>query len=123
MARVFTEDLIRLHDHIVAAVGSRTATAAQAFASKYRIGRAHGSYEELAADDEVDVIYVATPHSGHYPAARMCLLAGRAVLVEKPFTATCCAALILRMSVTLILGMRGLWKTPPVEHSELEGSG
>lgn len=88
MARVFTEDLIRLDDHIVAAVGSRTATAAQAFASKYRVGRAHGSYEALAADDEVDVIYVATPHSGHYPAARLCLLAGRAVLVEKPFTVT-----------------------------------
>jgi predicted dehydrogenase len=88
IARVFTEDLIRLRDHIVAAVGSRSEATARAFASTYGIGRAHGSYEELAADDDVDVIYVATPHSGHFAAARLCLLAGRAVLVEKPFTTT-----------------------------------
>jgi predicted dehydrogenase len=88
IAHVFTEDLIRLDDHIVAAVGSRTASAAQAFAGTYGIERAHGSYEALAANGEVDVIYVATPHSGHHAAARLCLLAGRAVLVEKPFTAT-----------------------------------
>ena len=88
IARVFTEDLIRLDDHIVAAVGSRAAATAQAFASAYGIERAHGSYQALAADNEVDVVYVATPHSGHFAAARLCLLAGRAILVEKPFTAT-----------------------------------
>jgi predicted dehydrogenase len=88
MARVFTEDLTGLDGHIITAVGSRTAAAAQAFADTYQIGRAHASYEALAADDEVDVIYIATPQSGHYAAARLCLLAGRAVLVEKPFTAT-----------------------------------
>lgn len=70
-------------------------SSARAFADRYGIERAHGSYEALAADDEVDVVYVATPHSEHSPAARTCLLAGRAVLVEKPFTVTAAEALEL----------------------------
>jgi predicted dehydrogenase len=88
IARTFTEDLLRLADHVVAAVGSRAAHSARAFAERYGIERAHASYAALAADDAVDVVYVATPHSGHFAAARLCLLAGRAVLVEKPFTVT-----------------------------------
>lgn len=87
-ARYFTEDLINLDGHIVTAVGSRTAAAAQTFASRYRIARAHASYEALAADDDIDIVYIATPHSGHFAAARLCLHAGRAVLVEKPFAHT-----------------------------------
>jgi predicted dehydrogenase len=87
-AHYFTEDLIGLDGHIVAGVGSRTAAAAQAFASRYKIARAHASYEALAANDDIDIVYIATPHSGHFPAARLCLQAGRAILVEKPFTAT-----------------------------------
>jgi predicted dehydrogenase len=85
IARTFTEDLLLL-GHKVAAVGSRAPHTAQAFADRYGIGSAYGSYAELAADDQVDVVYVATPHSGHYEAARLCLEAGRGVLVEKPFT-------------------------------------
>lgn len=85
IARTFTEDLLLL-GHKVAAVGSRAPHTAQAFADRYGIGSAYGSYAELAADDQVDVVYVATPHSGHYDAARVCLEAGRGVLVEKPFT-------------------------------------
>ena len=88
IARTFTEDLLRLDDHAVVAVGSRAMSSARAFADRYGIERAHGSYEALAADGEVDVVYVATPHSEHFPAARLCLLSGRAVLVEKPFTVT-----------------------------------
>jgi predicted dehydrogenase len=63
-------------------------SSARAFADRYGIERAHGSYEALAADDGVDVVYVATPHTEHVPAARLCLLAGRPVLVEKPFAVT-----------------------------------
>src|SRR6266851_6977602 len=92
IAHVFTDDLTRLDNHIVAAVGSRTAATAQTFAAAYGIERAHGSYEALADDDEVDIVYVATPHSGHFAAARLCLMAGRAVLVEKPFTITAAQA-------------------------------
>jgi predicted dehydrogenase len=86
IARTFTEDLLSLPGHEVAAVGSRARPTADAFAARYDIAAAYGSYAELAADDGLDVIYVATPHNGHRPAALTCLEAGRAVLVEKPFT-------------------------------------
>ena len=86
IAEVFTADLLRLDGHEVAAVGSRTPETATAFAQRHGIGRAHGSYAELAADRDVDVVYIATPHSAHADAAQLCLEAGRAVLVEKPLT-------------------------------------
>jgi predicted dehydrogenase len=85
IARTFTEDLLLL-GHEVAAVGSRAAGTAESFADRYGIGRAYGSYAELAADDDIDVVYVATTHNAHHAAARVCLESGRGVLVEKPFT-------------------------------------
>ena len=85
IARTFTGDLRHL-GHDVVAVGSRAKETAEEFAGAFGIGSAYGSYEELAADDRVDVVYVATPHNVHHPAARLCLEAGRAVLVEKPLT-------------------------------------
>lgn len=85
IASTFTEDLLLL-GHEVVAVGSRAAETAEKFAARYDIERAYGSYSELAADDRIDVVYVATPHNAHHPAARTCLQAGRSVLVEKPFT-------------------------------------
>lgn len=84
IAEKFTEDLALVPDAEVAAVGSRTAGAAQAFADRYGIPRAHATWAGLAADPEVDVVYVATPHSAHYAAALACVQAGKAVLVEKP---------------------------------------
>jgi predicted dehydrogenase len=75
-----------LPDAEVAAVGSRSAANAEAFAAAHGIPRAYASWAELAADPEVDVVYVATPHTGHYLATRACLQAGKAVLCEKPFT-------------------------------------
>lgn len=70
----------------VVAVGSRSIESAQEFARQHGIPRPHGSYQELAADPEVDVVYVATPHPYHHPNARLALEAGKHVLVEKPFT-------------------------------------
>jgi predicted dehydrogenase len=75
-----------LDDAEVAAVGSRSLASADAFADKYGIPRRHASYEALCADPEVDVIYVATPHSSHKDCAIMALNGGKAVLCEKPFT-------------------------------------
>lgn len=86
IATAFVQDLRLLPDAEVVAVGSRSLDAARAFADKHDIPRAYGSWQELAADPEVDVVYVATPHSAHYDATRICLTAGRAVLCEKPFT-------------------------------------
>lgn len=85
MAAAFTEDLLRLPDAAVVAVGSRSEETARAFAERFGIRRAHGSRERLAADPEVDVVYVASPHADHFAATTACLAAGKAVLCEKPF--------------------------------------
>lgn len=84
IAATFVEDLRLLPDAEVVAVGSRTLPAAKAFADRYGIAAAHGSWAELAADPTVDVVYVATPHPAHVSAALTCVEAGKAVLVEKP---------------------------------------
>lgn len=69
------------------AVGSRTLKKAEAFASKWKIQKAYGSYSELIADKDVDLIYVGTPHSHHYPVAKEAIAAGKPCLVEKAFMA------------------------------------
>ena len=69
----------------VFAVGSRSEASAAEFADKRNIPRRHASYEGLAADPEVDVVYIATPHPFHAENAELCLQAGKAVLCEKPF--------------------------------------
>jgi predicted dehydrogenase len=86
IATAFVQDLKLLPDAELLAVGSRSAEAAEAFAGKHGIPRAYGSWRELADDSDLDVVYVATPHSAHYAATRILLEAGRAVLCEKPFT-------------------------------------
>jgi predicted dehydrogenase len=85
IARLFTADLLRL-GHKVAAIGSRSDQTANRFAAEFGIARAHGSYEALVADPEVDIVYVATPHPLHAANAIAALEAGKHVLVEKPFT-------------------------------------
>jgi predicted dehydrogenase len=70
----------------VQAVGSRSLESSQAFSARFGIATAHGSYEELAADPEVDVVYVATPHVFHHANALLALNQGKHVLVEKAFT-------------------------------------
>ena len=69
------------------AVGSRSQLTADAFARKWNISRAYGSYAELIADPNVDLIYVGTPHSHHYDVTKEALLAGKPCLVEKAFMA------------------------------------
>ena len=86
IAERFVAALQKLTAQQVVAVGSRTAGSAQAFADRFGLPRAHGSYEGLVADDAVDVVYVATPHNRHRPHAGLALEAGKHVLVEKPIT-------------------------------------
>ena len=70
----------------VVAVGSRSAKRARDFADEFGVPAAYGSYEELVADETVDVVYVASPHSEHHEHAMLVLEAGKPVLVEKAFT-------------------------------------
>jgi predicted dehydrogenase len=86
IATSFTEDLALLPDCEVVAVGSRSQSSADGFAAAHGIPRAYGSWQALAEDPDVDVVYVATPHSAHHAASMVCLQAGKAVLCEKPFT-------------------------------------
>jgi predicted dehydrogenase len=87
IAGAFTRDLIA-HGHRVTAVGSRSLASAEAFAATHGIPHAHGSYEDLAADPNVDVIYIATPHNLHSENATLALEHGKHILVEKSFTLT-----------------------------------
>jgi len=82
-----------LQDRVCAyAVASRSLDRARAFAQEWHFQKAYGSYEELAADPEVDLVYIATPHAMHYDNARLCVEHGRGVLVEKAFTANAAQA-------------------------------
>ncbi len=85
IAELFVKDLL-LTGHEVTAVGSRTQASADRFAKAFGIGTAHGSYEALVADPNVDIIYIATPHPQHAHAAKLALNAGKHILVEKAFT-------------------------------------
>ena len=69
------------------AIASRSIEKAQAFASQWNFKKAYGSYAELIADEDVDLVYVATPHSHHYDVTKEALLAGKPCLVEKAFMA------------------------------------
>lgn len=69
------------------AVASRDAKKARQFAEKWNFTKYYGSYEELVQDAEIDLIYIATPHSHHYENAMLCIKYGRNILVEKAFTA------------------------------------
>ncbi len=86
IARQFAEGLQSARGAVLQAVGSRTAETAEAFGSQFGIPRRHASYEALAADPEVDIVYIATPHPMHKGNSMLCLNAGKAVLCEKPFT-------------------------------------
>ena len=85
IAHSFVRDLALLPDAALSATGSRSLERAQAFATEYG-GRAHGSYEALVADPEVDVVYVASPHALHEEHTMLALDAGKHVLCEKPMT-------------------------------------
>jgi predicted dehydrogenase len=86
IARSFAQGLSVLDDAEIVAVGSRSAERAAAFGERYNIPRRHASYEALANDPDVDVVYVATPHPFHKQHNLLCLRAGKPVLCEKPFT-------------------------------------
>jgi dihydrodiol dehydrogenase / D-xylose 1-dehydrogenase (NADP) len=84
IAHRFATDLEKLPEAKLAAVGSRSAERARTFAAEFGADRAYGSYEELAADPDVDAIYIATPHPFHREHTILCLEHGKAVLCEKP---------------------------------------
>jgi predicted dehydrogenase len=84
IAQRFTATLQKHTAQQVVAVGSRSQPRADEFAAKWSVPAAYGSYQELLADPDVDVVYVATPHTEHHACALAALAAGKHVVVEKP---------------------------------------
>lgn len=86
ISKKFAEALAILPDAELAAVASRDIDTARKFAEKYKVSKAYGTYEELADDPDIDVIYIGTPHTFHLENSVMCMRKGKAVLCEKAFT-------------------------------------
>ena len=93
------------------AVASRSLERAEAFAARHGLERSHGSYADLVADPDVDVLYLATPHPQHHAVALAALKAGKALLVEKAFTATTAGAaeVIDLARATGVFTMEAMW--------------
>jgi predicted dehydrogenase len=93
------------------AVASRSIERAQAFATEYGLARAYGSYAEIMADDDIDVVYIATPHPQHYAVALAAIAAGKPVLVEKAFTATVAGAeeVVAAAQRQQVFAMEAMW--------------
>ena len=86
IAGSFAIALKNLDDSELYGIGSRSEENADAFSDEYSVPKRFHDYESLAADPDIDVVYIATPHSLHKENCLMCLEHGKAVLCEKPFT-------------------------------------
>ncbi len=86
IARRFLQAASSVPEAQVVAVGSRTQERADAFGSSFGIPKRYGRYEDVLNDPEVEIVYVATPHSLHFEQVCAALSAGKHVLCEKPFT-------------------------------------
>lgn len=87
IADKMAEALAPLADYCVYAIASRSADKAASFARHWNVTKEYDSYEKLVQDKDVDLVYIATPHSHHYEHAMLAINQGKPVLVEKAFTA------------------------------------
>jgi len=85
IAEKFTQDLATVDGAVLYAVASRSIDKAEEFAENHKVMISYGSYLELVEDENIDIIYVATPHSFHFEHTMLCLKHQKAVLCEKPF--------------------------------------
>jgi predicted dehydrogenase len=111
IANVVAGDFGNVGDAELFAVASRSAQRAAEFARRHGGSRWYGSYGELLADPEVDVVYIATPHPQHHAIALAAIRAGKAVLVEKAFTATLAGAeeIAAEARARGVFAMEGMW--------------
>lgn len=111
IAHDFCEAIKLLPDVAIHAVGSREMDTAKEFADKFNILHHFGSYEELAACSEVDVVYVCVPNSAHLAVCKMLLQHGRGVLCEKPFTCNAAEAesIVEEARKQNVFCMEGMW--------------
>ena len=86
IVRGVTPTLHKMKDMECYAIASRTLERAEQAAKEYGYEKAYGSYEELVEDPQVELVYIATPHSRHYEDMKLCIAHGKPVLCEKSFT-------------------------------------
>jgi len=86
IARAFAAALHDTPGAVLAGVASRSSASAEAFAREHGVAQAYGSYQALVDAPDVDLVYIATPHTEHAANALLALDAGKGVLCEKPFT-------------------------------------
>ncbi len=87
IASVLANTMLQMPQVVLMGAASRSLEKAEEFAARFSIERAYGSYEELAKDPDIQLIYIATPHSEHCSNAKLCLENGKHVLCEKAFAA------------------------------------
>jgi len=87
IAEKMAETVAEMEGYEVNAIASRSIEKAQEFAKKYNIAKAYGSYESLVCDSDIDLVYIATPHSHHFQHTKLAIEHGKHCLVEKAFTA------------------------------------
>jgi predicted dehydrogenase len=106
-----TADFPHVDGAVPVAVASRDRSRAEAFAGRHGIDRVHGSYREILEDPDVDVLYLATPHPMHHATALAAIDAGKALLVEKAFTATTAGAVevVERARAAGVFVMEAMW--------------
>jgi predicted dehydrogenase len=111
IAATVSRDLALVEGAELTAVASRDLGRAQAFAAEHGFATAYGSYEELLADPDVDVVYVATPHAQHHAVTSAALAAGKPALVEKAFTCSLAAAddLVRQAREAGLFVMEAMW--------------
>lgn len=111
IAEKMVSDFAHVPDATVLAVASRSADRAKAFAAKHGIERSYGSYRDMIADPDIDVLYIATPHTHHHAIGLAAASAGKALLVEKAFTATLAGAESLVDAVRKhdVFAMEAMW--------------
>lgn len=111
IAGQFARGLSVLDDAALVAVGSRRQETADRFGDEFDVPHRHASYEDLAADPDVDIVYIATPHSLHRENTLLCLEAGKAVLCEKPFAINAAEAreMVARAREKKLLLMEAIW--------------
>ena len=115
--------LAAMDDMQCLAIGSRSLEKAAGFASRFGIPRAYGSYAELLSDGDVELVYIATPHSCHFEVAREAILAGKPCLVEKSFmmNATEAAAILALAREMGIFVAEAMWtRYMPVRQMALD---
>ncbi len=107
----FADALARHTGQRIVAVGSRSRDRAAAFAAAHDVPRVHEGYEALVSDPEVDVVYVATPHSEHARNALTAIAAGKHVLVEKPLAVTADLARTIAAAAEAagVFAMEAMW--------------